>query len=211
MKIEYRKCQLNRGNEESRTIEGYGAVFESESEDMGFIEILHRGAITEDTIICSDVFATFNHDTDKILARSKYGKGTLQLSIDENGLFYRFDAPNTQTGNEVLEYLNRGDLDSSSFAFAIDLNDEGSVKWEKVGDKYYRHIYKIARLYDVSPVWNPAYSSTSAVHRNQASDYEKEIKALDEAEKRELEEKNQEIMAKLDAMKLEMEKYETEE
>lgn len=207
MKIEYRKCSIKRDNE-SRNIEGYGAVFESESEPMGFTEIIHRGAITEDTIANSDVFATFNHDTNKILARSKYGHGTLELTIDDNGLYYRFDAPNTQLGNEVLEYLERGDLDSSSFAFALDPSDEECQKWEKKDGKYYRHIYKIARLYDVSPVWNPAYSATTSLHRSMPSDYEDQIKALDEAEQRAIQKKHEkELAEKLNKMKEEMNLY----
>ena len=53
----------------SRTIQGYAVVFNSESEDMGFIEIIHPEAITEDTIKNSDVFALFNHSDDRPLAR----------------------------------------------------------------------------------------------------------------------------------------------
>ena len=42
---------------EDRTVEGYGAVFDSPSEYIGWTEIIHRGAITEDTIKQSDVLA----------------------------------------------------------------------------------------------------------------------------------------------------------
>ena len=62
-----------------RTIEGYAAVFNSESEDA---------------INNSDIFALFNHDDDRVLARSKNGVGTLSLKVDGRGLKYSFEAPN---------------------------------------------------------------------------------------------------------------------
>lgn len=51
---------------ESRTVQGYAVVFESESENIGWREIIHKGAITEETIKNSDVFAKFNHNSDKV-------------------------------------------------------------------------------------------------------------------------------------------------
>lgn len=152
-------------NQESRTVEGYGCVFESESEDLGFIEVIHRGAITEDTINNSDVFVRFNHDSGKILARSKNGSGSLQLSVDEKGLYYKFDAPKTSTGDELLEYLQRGDLCSSSFAFSVDRTDPSSEKWSKSNGVIHRDIYKINKLYDVAPCFQPAYNETSCSKR----------------------------------------------
>ena len=77
-----------------RTIEGYAAVFNSESEDMGLIEIIRPQAITQDAINNSDIFALFNHDDDRVLARSKNGVGTLSLQVDGRGLKYSFEAPN---------------------------------------------------------------------------------------------------------------------
>ena len=53
-----------------RTVEGYATVFDSPSENIGWIETIHRGAITEATINESDVLAKFNHNDEKVLARS---------------------------------------------------------------------------------------------------------------------------------------------
>lgn len=155
-------CEYNIDN---RTVEGYATVFNSPSENMGFIEIIHQGAITDDTIKNSDVFAKFNHDDNKILARSKNGNGSLLLEVDEVGLRYMFEAPNTSLGDELLEYLQRGDITSSSFAFAVDKNDKDAEKWYKKDNVIYRDIYKIAKLYDVSPVFQPAYEATTCCKR----------------------------------------------
>lgn len=152
-------------NPDSRTVEGYAVVFNSQSEDLGFYETINPSAITEDVLKRSDVFCLFNHDQDKVLARSKYGTGSLQLQLDERGLKYTFQAPNTDLGNELLEYLKRGDIESSSFAFVVSA-DEGSEVWETRADgRQYREILKIDELFDVSPVFNPAYSSTSVSQR----------------------------------------------
>lgn len=152
-------------NPDSRTVEGYAVVFNSQSEDLGFYETINPSAITEEVLKRSDVFCLFNHDLDKVLARSKYGTGSLQLQLDEQGLKYTFTAPNTDLGDELLEYLRRGDIDSSSFAFTVS-TDEGSEVWTTGTDgKQYREILKIDELHDVSPVWNPAYTSTSVSQR----------------------------------------------
>ena len=152
-------------NQDSRTVEGYAVVFNSQSEDLGFYETINPAAITEEVLMRSDVFCLFNHDQDKVLARSKYGTGSLQLQLDERGLKYTFTAPNTDIGNSLLEYLRRGDIDSSSFAFTVS-TDEGSEVWTTGTDgRQYREILKIDELHDVSPVWNPAYSSTSVSQR----------------------------------------------
>lgn len=152
-------------NQDSRTVEGYAVVFNSQSEDLGFYETINPAAITEEVLKRSDVFCLFNHDQDKVLARSKYGTGSLQLQLDEQGLKYTFTAPNTDLGDELLEYLRRGDIDSSSFAFTVS-TDEGSEVWTTGTDgRQYREILKIDSLHDVSPVWTPAYSSTSVSQR----------------------------------------------
>lgn len=152
-------------SQDSRTVEGYAVVFNSQSEDLGFYETINPAAITEDVLMRSDVFCLFNHDQDKVLARSKYGTGSLQLQLDEQGLKYSFNAPNTDLGDELLEYLRRGDIDSSSFAFTVS-TDKGSEVWTTGTDgRQYREILKIESLHDVSPVWTPAYSSTSVSQR----------------------------------------------
>ena len=44
-----------------------------------------------------------NHNEERgVLARSKFGNGSLELTIDDTGLRYKFDAPNTQLGDEII-------------------------------------------------------------------------------------------------------------
>ena len=60
-----------------------------------------------------------------------------------------------------MEALERRDITSSSFAFQIK-ND----KWEKRnGGKYLRTITAFDQLFDVSPVYQPAYEGTKVDKR----------------------------------------------
>lgn len=145
------------GDEEKRTVEGYALLFDTASDGLSFVEIIERGAL-EGVIEQSNVFALLNHDADRgILARSKNGVGSLYLEVDDKGLKYRFEAPKTALGDELLEYLRRGEISESSFAFTVE-----SETWKvKEDDTWERTIHKIKRLYDVSPVFDAAYSATS--------------------------------------------------
>lgn len=152
-----------RDEPESRHIEGYGSVFNERSLDLGgFVEMIAPGAF-DGVIERSDVKCYLDHNPEKgILARSRNGKGSLSLVIDEKGLRYEFDAPHTNLGDEVVEGLKRGDYSQSSFAFTVD--DE---VWTKEADgSYLRTITKIGGLYDVSIVANPAYEGTSVALRS---------------------------------------------
>ena len=162
-----------RAEGDSRHVEGYASVFDSPSVDMGYREIISKGAF-DGVIIVSDVLALLNHDERRgVLARSRKGVGSLKLEIDENGLKYGFDAPNTALGDELLESLRRGDISESSFAFTV-----ADERWEKQPDgTYIRYIDKVERLYDVSPVYTPAYEATTCDLRGL-----EEAKKLDAAE-----------------------------
>ena len=143
--------------EEKRTVRGYAATFESRSGDLGgFIESIDREAFSETDM--EDVRALFNHDSNFVLGRTK--AGTLRLMVDENGLAYEIDMPDTQLGRDMYESIKRGDISQSSFAFTIE-DDE----YRKEGDTVYRTIKKIKKLYDVAPVTFPAYESTSVQAR----------------------------------------------
>ena len=198
--IEYRSFRIEARENGSRTVSGYGSVFNSQSEDLGFIETIDPNAITDETIKRSDVFATLNHDMDKILARCKYGSGSLELKCDDKGLYYRFDAPNTDLGDELLEYLNRGEIDSSSFAFTVKRDE-----WTKGDDgKTHRRILEIDQVFDISPVFCAAYPEAICQKRNKPSDYADKINKL---EKRDMDnkEKLNQLEEEIKKLKAEME------
>lgn len=140
-------------------IEGYAAVFNSRSKNLGgFVEVVERPAFNK-TVKEADVRALWNHDPSLLLGRTR--AGTLKLSVDNSGLYYRTEAPNTSYANDLVELLARGDVTQSSFSF-FKIHDE----WDLTEDEYpQRHLTEVG-LVDVSPVTYPAYEeATSGVSR----------------------------------------------
>tara|TARA_R100000406_G_scaffold65948_1_gene46571 strand:- start:2466 stop:4358 length:1893 start_codon:yes stop_codon:yes gene_type:complete len=136
------------------TVVGYGAVFNSQSNDLGgFREFIAPGAF--DGRLEDDVRFLVNHDANLILARTT--NGTLRLSVDEKGLRYEADLPNTSTARDLMELLKNGTISQSSFAFTV---EEDS--WEVKDGMNIRTIDKVSQLFDVSSVVFPAYSSASS-------------------------------------------------
>jgi HK97 family phage prohead protease len=81
-----------------RVVEGYAIVFNSWSEVLygEFRELILPTAIDMSTVNASDIFATLDHDRRRPLARRRNGSGTLDISIDDQGLKYRFELADTQ-------------------------------------------------------------------------------------------------------------------
>lgn len=188
MEIKGREIRNTRSSvqldEEKRTVEGYAALFNTPSDGLWFGEEVIAPGAFDGVLARSDVFALLNHDQERgILARWKNKEVTLWLGIDDTGLKYRFEAPNTALGDELLSYLRRGEIDESSFAFTVEEDH-----WEKKEDgTYKRTILKIAGLYDVSPVYSAAYSSTSVYLRaKETTDaiIEEQRKRIDQEEER---------------------------
>ena len=74
---------------------------------------------------------------------------------------YRFEAPKTALGDELLENIRRGEINESSFCFDVEKDT-----WEKKSDgTWKRTVSKVGNLYDISPVYNAAYSKTSVYMR----------------------------------------------
>lgn len=173
---------------ESRTVSGYAIVFNSDSNDLGgFIERIDPNSL-DGVVEKSDVLCLLNHNEDRgVLARSNKGEGSLTLEIDEIGLKYTFEAPNTALGDELLEGIRRGDISTSSFAFTV-----GKDSWSKMENgTYLRTINSINELFDVSPVYRAAYDATSVKADSRGLD------AIKQKEKEELANYYKELRNKL--------------
>ena len=138
-------------------IEGYAAVFDQWSEDLGFFrEKIRQGAFAK-TIKEADIRALFNHDPNYVLGRNR--AATLELSEDDHGLEMRITPPDTSYANDLRESIDRGDIDQASFGF-------GTVRdlWDHDAEPPERELIEL-RLYDVSVVTYPAYPQTSVSAR----------------------------------------------
>ena len=152
-------------------IEGYASVFNSDSEDMGFIERVKPGAF-KGALKISDARALFNHDPNYILGRQS--NGTLTLTEDKKGLHMSVQPPDTQLVRDmILTPIERGDITQQSFGFTVEADSWSGLDT----DKPVRTIEKVRELFDVSPVTFPAYQDTQVA-----------LRSLDTAKKKEPEE-----------------------
>lgn len=196
MEIINRSCSIRALDNDSRKIVGQAVVFDSWSRDLGgFTEIIRSSAITQDLVNNSDVIMNVNHDDNQMVARWNRGQGTLKLDLREDGLWFEFDAPETERGNELLYNVRVGNLYECSFAFSLPLNDT-CQRWYKEGNSLRREITEIGGLYDCSVVTTAAYPATSVANRENI-DIEAITRSLDEQEAAQKEEerrvKEQEI------------------
>lgn len=143
-----------------------------------FIEVIERGAITDELIRSCDIKALMEHNKQRLLARSNMGTGSLLLSVDDYGLAYKFDAPNTQCGNDAIEMIIRGDLFGSSFAFWTD--EKRNVTYERKDGILFRTVHKIDKLFDVSIVADPAYFDTDVTVRSISDIEQKDIEYINQ-------------------------------
>jgi len=161
---------------ENPVVVGYGAVFNSESNDLGgFREFIAPGAF--EGRLEDDVRFLINHDG---LPLARTTNGTLRLSVDEKGLKYEAKLnPNVSTSRDLIELLKDGTINQSSFAFIVE-----DDSWEVKDGTNYRTINKVSRLYDVSSVTYPAYdaaSSSVALRSMQEWQEKEEAKKLEES------------------------------
>ena len=174
---------------EGRTIEGYAIVFNQRSEVMldwsaeegvrRFVEVVSPTAISDNLLQQSDIKALVEHNRQRLLARYNKGRGTLELAIDEHGLRYKFDAPNTADGDYAVEMVSRGDISGSSFAFRVKNED---TTWVKDGKLWVRTINKFSSIHDVTITTDPAYTQTE-VNVRSLEEMEKPEKGDDTQEK----------------------------
>ena len=148
-----------RGDDGEQRISGYAAVFNTLSDNLGgFREKIAPGAF--DSVMDDDVRALFNHEPHMILGRTT--ADTLQLEVDDHGLRYRIDPPDTQYARDLVKSIERKDVTQSSFAFWVE-----DDKWDEDDEgRVIRTIKQFRRLYDISPVTYPAYPDTSVAARS---------------------------------------------
>lgn len=188
-KVEIR-CEL-RSENGGRHISGKAISFDTQSNDIGFIEILHRGCISQDLIDSSNIVFLYNHDYNQVIARANKGKGTLNIDLRDDGVYFDLDVPNTTMGNDLLENIRLGNITQCSFGFSY-ANEEGAYKDEKIDDVWYRNVYKIGKLYDLSAVTYPAYDDTYVNARMQErSKMEDKLKETEEIQEKVSEEKKE--------------------
>jgi hypothetical protein len=168
----------NNDGENDLYVEGYAATFDQPTVLMEYDGVEYKEQIDDkafDEADMSDVIFNYNHGG-KVMARTR--NKTLQLTVDEKGLYVRAKLDGTDEGRKLYEEINGGYIDRMSFAFTV-----AEESYDR--DNHTRTIRKVKKLYDVSAVDIPAYDSTSISARSFfEAEAEKEKKALDSAERR---------------------------
>ena len=151
-----------RTDRDHRSIGGYAAVFHKLSSNLGgFVEEVESGFFSRSKnenwpgVICR-----YNHSDDMLLGTTN--SGTLRLNIDEIGLVYDVDPPDSR--RDILELVTRGDIQRSSFAFRIT-----EETWSLTDQGYPKRSLLSGQLIDVAPVISPAYLDTSVGLRSLAA------------------------------------------
>lgn len=160
--VEWRKAQ--NGRSDNYTLRGHAAVFNSLSEDLGgFRETIEPRAFREALRGSPDVRLLFNHDPNKVLARTTAqvdGKPSLELREDATGLHVWAVIQPRSWVNDLAVEMAGGLIDQMSFAFSI---REDGDDWEVLEDDSVIRTIRadgIDGLYDVSVVTFPAYPAS---------------------------------------------------
>lgn len=152
------EVEARTDGEHYAVIEGYAALFDSRSADLGgFVEEIAPGAFAK-TIRESDTKFLFNHDEDTVMARSS--AGNLKIGEDKRGLHYeaRVDLRDPDAAR-LFRKIEGGNVRGSSFAFRTIKDD-----WSQTDDDYpLRTLREVGPLFDVSSVTTPAYPETEGL------------------------------------------------
>lgn len=159
-----------RQAKDRRRIGGYAAVFNRLSQNLGgFVERVDAGAFNKSRGDgWPDVIARYNHDDNMLLGTT--AAGTLGVQIDNTGLLYDVDPPQSRT--DILELVERGDVRRSSFAFRVMADGDD---WDLSDQGFPRRTLTSVQLVDVAPVNMPAYADTSAGLRSLAEKMEADL------------------------------------
>lgn len=147
------------------TIEGYFVVFNQPYDDgWGTVEYVDPHAF--DNCDMSDVRALVDHDTSRVLGRSCDHVNTLQIEIDDVGLYGIIQVnPEDQDAMNCRARTLRGDVDQASFGF-----EEYETDWTDNADGTRKKVIKgIRKLWEISVCTFPAYEATAVAARNKNS------------------------------------------
>lgn len=126
---------------------------------MGVIPRLFSGCFSDSLKTNPDIFALFNHDWDRPLARTS--TGSLRLVDTEQGMRVSLTPAKTSWGIDAIESIKAGLMDGFSFGGFI------------VGEKFSKEtgIQDILNfeLWEVSPVFTPVFQEGARIETNSGS------------------------------------------
>lgn len=159
--VENLQIRNDEQEENKMVIEGYPIVFDKETYiDCffgGWYEKIDRNAFANSDM--SDVCLKYNHNDDFfIMARTR--NNSLQLTIDDHGVFMHAELINTTQNRDVYEMVKSELLKEGSFAFTVE-------EWTEnidANEDLHRTINKIGKLFDVAICPNGAYGDMTEIY-----------------------------------------------
>jgi HK97 family phage prohead protease len=149
------ECRVE-ASDNGRRIQGYAIRFHSLSQDLGgFRELIAPEAVDRTLSEGLDVRALVDHDSGKVIGRTR--AGTLTLRKDSKGLAIRIEPDeDISYAKDIMRAVARGDVSGMSFGFRT-LSDEWAH--DAVAEEWTRTVTDM-RISEVSIVAFPAYQAT---------------------------------------------------
>lgn len=196
----YELVSANEENKETKSVNGYASTFEEyvlrNRDGQIWTERLDQHAF--DNTDTSDVVFLKDH-TGTVYARNR--NGTLNISVDENGLKVSADLSKTTSARQMYEEIEAGLYDQMSFGFVV--NGQHFEHEERDGQHIiHRIIDSVAKIFDVSAVSFPA-NPTTEISISTRDAFNGEIEQF-EAERLRVEEEQRKLLKKKLELKLKL-------
>lgn len=140
---------------QNMAISGIATVFNQPSIKGDFTEYIDQNALNG--VDLTNVLLLYSHDFSNILARAD--AGTLQTSIQPDGLHFNAQLPDTQLGKDTYTNILNGNIKGMSFGFTI-APDGDSWSVNSQGNTIHT-IHQIDQVFELSLTPIPAYTETS--------------------------------------------------
>ena len=169
-------------------ISGYAVIFDEETtlwEDGGYrgVERISKEAYTQEKADGADIKMTLFHNREKLLARSENGSGSMAVTVDDKGVRFEFEVPDTEYGKFAAEAIRRGDIKGCSFGFFCNRTEYSR---DARTDYYVRKDIDIKELTLES---DPAYQNTSCEVRRKRNEEDGRTSEADALKLRRIEER----------------------
>lgn len=172
---EYRSIKFETRVEEKQeggkklVLRGYPILFNTETEIFDFWYGKVRETILPtalDGTDLTDVYLITGHniEPDKVLGRNGVN---MRMEVDETGLFFECELPNTQHARDIYNLIESGIVDGMSFGFTC--SDEVNP------ETLMRTITHIDELFEITITPFPAYKEASVIAQKDKRSQEAEV------------------------------------
>ena len=155
------KAEVRTSENEGKkmVLRGYPILFNTPTVIHGFFEEWEETVSPNalDNTDLRDVYLMVGHNPDNVLGRAGVN---MRLEVDDTGLFFECELPNTQYARDWYNLVESGIVDGMSFGFSCD-GDTWTEETENERAK--RTINNITKLWEITITPFPAYGEASVI------------------------------------------------